>query len=128
MAQDQKKGKNFWEDDEDEDEDLSSSKSSKATPGTGPMVNVNDTAHIDQRLREAKLLMEQTHQLYQQFFGGIEKRAPIEKVRLLQNKVAELQRTSTTITTSRFKITQFLTQYGQMKDLWERKLRERERK
>ena len=72
--------------------------------------------------------MEQTNQLYNHYFNGIEKRPPIEKVRLLETKVKELERTTAGTTATRFKIGQFLMNYKTMKDLWERKLRDMEKK
>lgn len=123
MAKETDKRKNFWDDEEDDD-----LKPAKANRNGSGITSVNDSAEIDRRIQEAKVLMEQTHQLYNQFFSGIEKRTPVEKIKLLESKVNELQRTGTTLTAARFKITQFLNQYAQMKDLWDRKLRERERK
>jgi len=72
--------------------------------------------------------MEQTHQLYLQYFNGVEKRTPIEKVKLLETKIQDLQRLGSNLTAAKFRISQFLSQYGQMKELWDRKLREREKK
>ena len=121
MAKDDKR-KNFWDEDEDE------IAPSKQNPNAGGVTSGNDSVEIDKRIHEARVLMEQTHQLYQHFFNGIEKRTPVEKIKLLETKINELQRTGTNLTTAKFKISQFLIQYGQMKDLWDRKLRERERK
>jgi hypothetical protein len=89
---------------------------------------VGDSTQIDKKINEARVLMEQTHQLYQLYFNGVERRTPIEKFKILETKVQELQKISVNLTASRFKISQFLTQYSGMKELWERKLRERERK
>ena len=127
MAKDDQRRKNFWDDEEEGTSIGISQKRAglKAPPGR---TGATGTEDIDRLIHEAKVLMEQTHQLYQQYFNGIEKRTPVEKIRLLETKVAELQRTNTSITTARFKLTQFLAQYHQMKDLWERKLRDRERK
>ncbi len=115
--------KKFWDDDEDKDRD-DSSKSAKKTSAPSGTANSED---VDRKIHEARVLMEQTHQMYQNFFSGIERRMPIEKTKLLESKIAELQRTGTNITTARFKITQFIAQYTTMKELWERKLRDRER-
>ncbi len=123
MAKENERRKNFWED-EEEDEDLGA----KPVKGGAPASSASDSVQIDQKIQEARVLMEQTHQLYQQFFTGVEKRTPIEKVKLLETKINELQRIATNLTTARFKVSQFLAQYTTMKELWERKLRERERK
>lgn len=122
MAKDDKNRKNFWD---DEEEEIESPKKGGA-PALGS--KGDDSAEIDRKIHEARVLMDQTHALYSQFFTGVEKRTPIEKVRLLETKINELQRTSTNISTAKFKVSQFLAQYAQMKDLWERKLRDRERK
>ena len=125
MANDDQRRKNFW--DEDEEEELSSPKTG-AGPGTVSGATGADSAQIDQKIQEARVLMEQTHQLHLQFLNGVEKRIPIEKVKLLEGKINELQRLGTNLTAAKFRISQFLAQYAQMKELWERKLRERERK
>lgn len=123
MANDDQRRKNFW-DDEEEEELRPAARSGSATgPASG-----GDSGEIDRRIQEARVLMEQVHQLYLQYFNGVEKRTPIEKVKLLEGKIQELQRLGTNLTTAKFKISQFLSQYSQMKELWERKLRERERK
>jgi hypothetical protein len=123
MANDDQRRKNFW-DDEEEEELRPAARSGGATaPASG-----GDSGEIDRRIQEARVLMEQVHQLYLQYFNGVEKRTPIEKVKLLEGKIQELQRLGTNLTTAKFKISQFLSQYSQMKELWERKLRERERK
>ena len=121
MASDEERRKKFWEDDE-EGGDASSGVSGG---GSDRIVGSFD---VDRRIAEARTLMDQTHQLYLQYFGGIEKRPPIEKARLLDSRIAELQRVSTNLTAAKFKISQFIAQYHTMKELWERKLRDLERK
>jgi len=126
MASDNERRKKFWEDDED-DEDAGLSRPGKAGTGGGADKMVG-SLEIDKKIAETRVLMEQTHQLYLQYFGGIEKRPPIEKARLLESKIGELQRSPTNIPTAKFKISQFISQYNTMKELWERKLRDMERK
>ena len=126
MAKDEGKRKNFW-DDEEEEEDLGL-KARRAGQTAGPASTGNESEDIDRKIHDARVLMEQTHQLYQHYFTGVEKRVPIEKAKLLESKIGELQRTGISQTTSRFKVTQFLSQYTTMKELWERKLRDMERK
>ena len=131
MPKDDKRGKSFWDDKEVTDtgilrrptKDQSGNSSVSAKTGA-----VGDSADIDKKIHEARVLMEQTHQLYQLYFNGVERRTPIEKVKILEAKIQELQKISVNLTAARFKISQFLTQYSGMKELWERKLRERERK
>ena len=122
MAKEDDKRKNFWDDEVEEDD------GKKSVKGAGPSAAAKDSVEIDQKIQEARVLMEQTHQLYQQFFGGIEKRTPVEKLKMLETKINELQRIGTNLTTAKFKIGQFIAQYTTMKELWERKLRDRERK
>ena len=121
MAKDDEKRKNYWD---EEEEDLPTRKPG-APAGVGN--SQSDSAQIDQKIHETQVLMDQTHQLYQQFFTGVEKRAPIEKVRLLESKINELQRISGSSPTARFKISQFIQNYNTFKDLWDRKLRDREK-
>jgi hypothetical protein len=123
MANDDQRRKNFW-DDEEEDDARPAGKAGAAPSGG----SLNDSGEIDRKINEARVLMEQTHQLYLQYFNGVEKRTPIEKVKLLDTKIQELQRLGTNLTSAKFRVSQFLSQYAQMKELWDRKLRERERK
>jgi hypothetical protein len=123
MAKDDEKRKNFWDDEEAEEVGIKARRAGQ----TGAPTTSNDSDEIDRKIHEAKTLMEQTHQLYQHYFNGIEKRVPIEKARLLETKIGDLQRTSSPQTTARFKINQFIAQYTTMKELWERKLRDLER-
>jgi hypothetical protein len=119
MANDDQRRKNFWDDEEDE---IPAGRSGQTAPASG-----GDSGEIDRKIHEARVLMEQTHQLYLQYFNGVEKRTPIEKVKLLESKIQELQRMGSNLTAAKFRVSQFLSQYGQMKELWDRKLRERER-
>jgi hypothetical protein len=131
MPKDDKRGKSFWDDREVTETGLlrkPEKHPSDKPAATGSSGGAVTSTQIDQKIHEARVLMEQTHQLYLQFFNGVERRAPIEKVRLLESKISELQKISINLTAARFKISQFLSQYSGMKELWERKLRERERK
>ena len=135
MAKEKDTRKGFWDDDEEDSQKSSTStgitktgtKSNSISQRTGSL-GFQDSADIDHKIHENKMLMEQTHQLYQQYFSGVEKRPPIEKVRLLESKIKELERVSATSTTSRFKLSQFILQYKTFKDLWDRKLRDQEKK
>jgi hypothetical protein len=123
--------KNFWDDDEEESTP-SKSKSGKATPEKGGQqrtgsLGFSDSGEVDQKIHDTKVLMEQTHNLYQHYFNGIEKRPPMEKARLLESRVKELERMSATITAARYKISQFILQYKTFRDLWDRKLRDKEK-
>jgi hypothetical protein len=123
MAKEDEKRKNFWDDEEEEDVGIKAKRAGQSsTVSTG-----NESADIDKKIHEARVLMEQTHQLYQHYFTGLEKRVPIEKAKMLETKIADLQRTGINQTTSRFKVTQFISQYSTMKELWDRKLRDMER-
>jgi hypothetical protein len=138
MARDDERRKSRFADDEPE-EDLVSplrKRATPATPGAKPgdgqsqLFSPNqtiDSQSIDVKMGEVKALMDQTHQLYQHYFNGIEKRPPIEKARLLESRIGELQRLPIGNPTSKFKVTNFITQYRTFKDLWDRKLRDREK-
>jgi len=130
MSNDEQRRKKFWEDDEGTETGLirNPGKADSASPTPGKTGSAADSEKIDQKIHDARVLMEQTHQLYQLYFNGVERRTPIEKVKLLDGKIQELQKISVNLTAARFKINQFLSQYNQMKELWERKMRERERK
>ena len=121
MAKVPERRKNSWDDDENDDDGEMRLK--KGLLNTETTKKADDSADIDRKIHETRVLMEQTHQLYQHYFNGIEKRPPIEKLKFLEFKTSELQSLKTNLTASRFKITQFLAQYTVMKELWARKLR-----
>ena len=123
MSMSDEKRKKFWEEDEDEDLQSSTSQASKVeTSGT------IDSTRLDSFIHECRTLLDQTHQLYIQYFNGVEKRIPLEKSKQLMSRVSELQQMSVNLTSGKFKISQFVSQYNTMRDLWDRKLRELERK
>ncbi|MBS1959156.1 MAG: hypothetical protein JST80_06790 [Bdellovibrionales bacterium] len=139
MARDGEKRKSIFDDDEDEEEVLSPARKalkSAATPTKGrpedkgklfSQTGTVDSQTLDIKLGDIKALMDQTHQLYNHYFNGIEKRPPIEKVRLLESRMAELQRAVVTTPTNKFKVSQFVMQYNTFRDLWQRKMREKEK-
>lgn len=138
MARDDERRKSRFADDEEEDivplkkkvAGVPAKPGSAAAAEPGKLFSGSqsiDSQTIDVKMGEVKALMDQTHQLYQHYFNGIEKRPPIEKARLLESRIAELQRAPITNATSKFKVTNFVTQYRTFKDLWERKLRDREK-
>ncbi len=126
MASDRERRKKFWDDEEDET-GVVPDRAGNALPDGGASGGAG-SLEIDRMIAEIRTLMEQTHQLYLQYFAGIEKRPPIEKVRMLDSKLGELQRVPTKLSTVKFKISQLVAQCNTMKDLWQRKLRELERK
>ena len=125
MSNSDERRKKFWEEDEEEDTGWVAP---KPGTGSGSVTKASDSEEIDKKINETRILMDQTHQLYLQYFGGIERRPPIEKARLLEGKILELQRLNVTLTTAKFKISQFISQYKVMRELWERKLKDMERK
>jgi hypothetical protein len=125
MAGKDDRRKNFWD---EEDSDEQTGVGARRAGQSASSEKAIDSTEIDRKLHETKVLMDQTHQLYLHYFSGFEKRTPIEKLKLLEARVNELQRLGTNLTTAKFKISQFLAQYSMMKELWERKLREKEKK
>lgn len=135
MANDDKRRKSFWEDDEDEDAGSLQPRrpGGPGTPGSttgasGKSDKPTDGKDIDRLIQETRTLMEQTHQLYMMYLSGVERRPPIEKARLLESRVAEIQRTGSNVTATKFKITQFVALYNTTRELWERKLKEKEKR
>ncbi len=120
MAKDDQRRKKFWEEDEEERE-----QGGEGSPSVRPA-----GAALEPRIHEIKLLLEQTHQLYLQYLGGIEKRPPVEKRSRLDALVTELQRSLASNPSGaavRFQVQQLVSQVQTMRELWERKLREREK-
>ncbi|HXH92830.1 MAG TPA: MXAN_5187 C-terminal domain-containing protein [Thermoanaerobaculia bacterium] len=63
---------------------------------------------------------------YDQFFSGIQKLPPMHERRLLEVYIFELGKQKMRDNTRRFRYSQLLTRYNQLRELWGRKMRERE--
>jgi UDP:flavonoid glycosyltransferase YjiC (YdhE family) len=63
---------------------------------------------------------------YDQFFSGIQKLPPMHERRLLEVYIYELGKQKMRDNTRRFRYSQLLTRYNQLRELWGRKMRERE--
>lgn len=63
---------------------------------------------------------------YDQFFSGIQKLPPMHERRLLEVYIHELGKQKMRDNTRRFRYSQLLTRYNQLRELWGRKMRERE--
>jgi hypothetical protein len=63
---------------------------------------------------------------YDQFFNGIQKLPPMHERRLLEVYIHELGKQKMRDNTRRFRYGQLLTRYNQHREMWGRKMRERE--
>lgn len=63
---------------------------------------------------------------YDQFFAGIQKFPPMHERRMLEVYIHELGKQKIRDNTRRFRYSQLLTRYNQLRELWGRKMRERE--
>lgn len=63
---------------------------------------------------------------YDQFFSGIQKFPPMHERRLLEVYIHELGKQKIRDNTRRFRYSQLLTRYNQLRELWGRRMRERE--
>jgi hypothetical protein len=63
---------------------------------------------------------------YEQFFAGIQKVPPMHERRLLEVFIYELGKQKMRENARRFRYTQLLTRYNQLRELWGRRMRERE--
>jgi hypothetical protein len=63
---------------------------------------------------------------YDQFFNGIQKFPPMHERRLLEVYIYELGKQKMRDNTRRFRYQQLLTRYNQHREMWGRKMRERE--
>jgi len=134
MAGDSEKRKSWF--DEEEDSDVAALKNrNKSTSGTekkigGPVAPTSAAAKS--AIAEAEVsdlvgLLEQTHQLYQQYFNGVERRPPVEKHQMLEKNLNHLLKSSKTAM-AKFKAQQLHQQFTTYREMWMRKLKERERK
>lgn len=120
MASSSERRKGFWDEDESDQTSISINHS-QSKP------KESESEVLAKKIHEANVLIDQTHQLYLQYLNGVERRAPVEKAQLLEKMAGDLQRMSPQVTSNRFKLNQFLQHYQTMKDLWVRKLKEKER-
>jgi len=63
---------------------------------------------------------------YDQFFAGIQKFPPMHERRVLEVYIHDLGKQKIRDNTRRFRHSQLLTRYNQLRELWGRKMRERE--
>ncbi len=63
---------------------------------------------------------------YDQFFAGIQKLPPMHDRRLIEVYIYELGKQKMRDNTRRFRYSQLLTRYNQLRELWGRRMRERE--
>jgi hypothetical protein len=63
---------------------------------------------------------------YDQFFSGIQRLPPMHERRLLEVYIHELGKQKMRDNTRRFRYSQLLTRYNQLRELWGRRMRERE--
>ncbi len=63
---------------------------------------------------------------YDQFFAGIQKFPPMHERRVLEVYIYELGKQKMRENARRFRYSQLLTRYNQLRELWGRKMRERE--
>jgi len=63
---------------------------------------------------------------YDQFFNGIQKFPPMHERRVLEVYIYELGKQKMRDNTRRFRYGQLLTRYNQLREMWGRKMRERE--
>ncbi len=128
MASSSEKRKGYWDEKEEEEEESLSSKRGGAggVKPKGEEPRSVDSQGLAKKIQEATALLEQTHQLYLLYFNGIEKRPPAEKVIQLDAKALELQKLATQGVSHKFKVTQYIQHFNSLKELWARKLREKE--
>lgn len=129
MARDEGRRKSLFDDDEEEELESAKPGRKNLNKEEGKLFSGGtvDSSTVDQKLADIKAIMDQTHQLYNHYFNGIEKRPPAEKARMLEARIAELQRIQLSTPTAKFKISQFILTYNTFKELWERRLRDKER-
>ena len=63
---------------------------------------------------------------YDQFFSGITKMPPLTERRNLESRIHELNRQKVRDNTRRFRLSQLTTRFNQFREMWGRRMRERE--
>jgi hypothetical protein len=124
MSNDDQKRKAWYED--DEEEDASPRPSSGVKGGATQQKNIPATSvEVSMEYDGLQSLLEQVHQLYLQYFSGLERRPPNEKHAQLEKRLKTLQ-SSNQPEHLKFRLNTLKTQYASYRDLWERKLKEKE--
>lgn len=76
--------------------------------------------NLEVLFQRAENLLEQVNSLYQMYFSGIEKRAPIERRKQLDQVMYTLTTVNKGTAAQRFKFTTVQSKYNTFKDRWER--------
>ncbi len=102
-------GKYFWDTDQESD--------SKA-----PARNEND--ELRAALHSMEILIDQLDHLYAQYFARYEKRPPIEKRRMLDAKMTQLESAVKPTPDLKFRFGAVQSKYTTFRDRWEKQLKD----
>jgi hypothetical protein len=84
------------------------------------------TLKVDEDIDRLEDLLRQLKSKYDQFFNGTRKLPPLTERRVLDNFVQDLSKDSIRDNAKRFRFNTLLSRYNQYREMWGRKMRERE--
>jgi len=96
------------------------------TAGSRPTEDGEGAPNLEDLLERAEPLIEQVHQLYNQYFSGVEKRAPMERRKQLDQLMLSIQMIQKGMATARFKASTLHSKYRSFAEQWDRRLRQKE--
>jgi hypothetical protein len=119
-----------------EERDLAARRSrvpgSPSGAGGGILSDVEDikstgaTDKLHELLERIEPLMEQVHQLYNQYFSGLEKRPPLERRKQLDQAMEMIALLPKSTSSLQFKCSTVRTRYMSFAEQWDRKIRQLE--
>ncbi len=93
-------------------------------------LGIKSTPETDQKLEglthQAEVLIEQVDRLYTLYFQGMEKLPPIQKRKILDDMMDQIDREAKPTAQQRFKAQSARTKYSTYKDRWDKKLKDLE--
>ena len=88
--------------------------------------NSGSSDKLHELLERIEPLLEQVHQLYNQFFSGIEKRPPLERRKQLDQTMEMILLMNKPTASLQFKCTTIRTRYVSFAEQWDRRIRQLE--
>ncbi len=123
MARDEDPWKRFRNRQGAEKPNVSFTRAKAASDG---MISSSTSVDLGEIIQQLEVMMDQLNNLYNQYFAGSEKRAPIEKRKQLNSLLQKLQDAPKTTLQARFRANTMLTRCQSQMERWDKLLRKLE--
>lgn len=124
MAEDDWKKRKMEIERERQREDERDARAGKSNPSTGKGASSASSEKLDDLIQKADSLIEQVNNLYGMYVAGVERAAPIERRKQLEQVMLSLQSTMKNSPAALFRYNGVLAKYSSHKDKWERLLKD----